>query len=105
MLVRSVARGGNRRRAKADRFLRPQCSHIERQSRDQEKADKVNRIGLGGRDRPSPKSSDFRLQIAVVFHAAVLLDSEGNWKGKIRSTLTAPPASSAAAATPATPRG
>jgi hypothetical protein len=79
--LRSVPRRGDRRRTQANRLLWPQRSHIERQSRDQEKADKIKRIGLRRRDRPPPKASDRRTRIAVVFHAAVLLDTVGNWKG------------------------
>src|SRR5439155_4651691 len=101
----SVARHGDRRRTEADGLLRPQRSHIERQSGHQEKTDKINRIGLRRRDRPPQKSSDRRHRIAVVFHAAVLLDMQGNWKGQIRSSLTPPPASSAATTAPAAPTG
>jgi hypothetical protein len=79
--LHSIARRGDRRRAQANRLLRPQRSHIERQSRDQEKTDKIKRIGLRRRDRLPQKSSERRPRIGVVFHAAVLLDTEGNWKG------------------------
>src|SRR2546429_4287288 len=101
----SITRCRDRRRTQADGLLRPQRSHIERQSSDQEKTDKIKRIGLRRRDRPPQKSSDRRHRIAVVFHAAVLLDTEANWKGQIRSSLTPPPASSAATTAPAAPTG
>jgi hypothetical protein len=84
--VHSIARGGNRRWTQACRLLRPQRSHIERQSGHQEKTDKIKRIGLRRRDRPPQKSSDRGSRIGVVFHAAVLLDTEGNWKRQIQST-------------------
>src|SRR6266446_7924549 len=86
--LRSIARGGDRRRTQANRLLRPQRSDIERQSGDQEKTDEIHRIGLRRRDRPPPKSSDRRLRIAVFFHSAVLLDTAGNWKGQTRSEFT-----------------
>src|SRR6266481_2474941 len=98
--AQSIARRGDRRRTQADGLLRLQRPGVERQSGHQEKTDKIKRIGLRRRDRPSQKSSDRCHRIAVVFHAAVLLDTGGNWKGQIRSALTASPPSSAARATP-----
>ena len=74
----SIARDRDRWRTQADGLLRPQRSDVERQSGNQEKTDEIHRIGLRRRDRPPHESFDRRYWIGVVFHAAVLLDTEGN---------------------------
>src|ERR1700716_2970551 len=79
----SVARCGHRRGAHAERPLRLSRPRIERESGNQEKTDEIDRIGLRRRDRPSRKTWDASCRAGLFFHAAVLLETARDWKGKL----------------------
>src|SRR5216684_6267355 len=106
VIAASVARGGDGRGTEADRLLRLQRADIERRSRNQEKTDEINRVGLRRRNRPPRKTPDDSRRSGFLFHGVLLLEMARNWKGQIRRrsahfAVTAPPVPAAAGTAPA----
>src|SRR5229473_7431635 len=107
VIAASVARGGDGRGTEADRLLRLQRADIERRSRDQEKTDQINRVGLRRRDRPPRKTPDDSRRSSFLFHGVLLLEMARNWKGQMYTpphcafAVTAPSVPAAAGTAPA----